>query len=187
MSALILSANTTLMTLYIQMSSATCFGRHHDMQKLNGKTIQKNLKVIWHSEDRAASRYILTIKDNKMHYFSNLFWQRTQHVSDRSTVHHQESQHCIHSNRYLSCCLCWLDSQEVRMEHLEYLGLVHTFVNENTSLVVYVRCIDWYIAKFRNHKGLRDEMKTSVTLSVHGVTCRNIWIVSNKAERTWQE
>ena len=26
-----------------------------------------------------------------MHYFSNLFWYRTLHVSDRSTVHHQES------------------------------------------------------------------------------------------------
>ena len=25
------------------------------------------------------------------------------HVSDKSTVHHQDSQHCIHSNRYLSC------------------------------------------------------------------------------------
>jgi len=27
----------------------------------------------------------------------------TLHVSDRSTVHHQESQHWIYSNRYLSC------------------------------------------------------------------------------------
>ena len=32
------------------------------------------------------------------------------HVSDRSTVHHQESQHCIHSSRYLS-------ASEVRMEN----------------------------------------------------------------------
>jgi len=26
-----------------------------------------------------------------MHYFSNLFWYRTLHVSDRFSVHHQES------------------------------------------------------------------------------------------------
>jgi len=26
-----------------------------------------------------------------MHYFSNLFWYETVHVSDRFTVHHQES------------------------------------------------------------------------------------------------
>jgi len=26
-----------------------------------------------------------------------------RHVLDRSTVHHQESQHCIRSKRYLSC------------------------------------------------------------------------------------
>jgi len=30
------------------------------------------------------------IKANNMHYFSTLFWQRTVHVSDRLTVHHQE-------------------------------------------------------------------------------------------------
>jgi len=26
-----------------------------------------------------------------MHYFSDLFWYRTLHVSERFTVHHQES------------------------------------------------------------------------------------------------
>ena len=46
--------------------------------------------ALWHSEDR-ASWYILIIKTHEMHYFSNLFWYRTLHVSDRSTVHHQES------------------------------------------------------------------------------------------------
>jgi len=30
-------------------------------------------------------------KTNEMHYFTNLFWCRTLHVSDRFTVHHQES------------------------------------------------------------------------------------------------
>jgi len=35
--------------------------------------------------------------------FLNFILIRTLHVSDRFTVHLQESQHCIHSNRYLSC------------------------------------------------------------------------------------
>jgi len=30
-------------------------------------------------------------KTNEMHYFSNLFWYGTLHVSDRLPVHHQES------------------------------------------------------------------------------------------------
>jgi len=30
-------------------------------------------------------------KTNEMHYFTNLFWYRTLRVSDRFTVHHQES------------------------------------------------------------------------------------------------
>jgi len=35
-----------------------------------------------------------------MHYFWTLFWQRTLHVLDRFTVHHQESYHRICSNMY---------------------------------------------------------------------------------------
>ena len=30
-------------------------------------------------------------KTNEIHYFSNLFWYRTLRVSDKFTVHHQES------------------------------------------------------------------------------------------------
>jgi hypothetical protein len=29
---------------------------------------------MWHSEDRAASWYVPTIKANQMHCFSTLFW-----------------------------------------------------------------------------------------------------------------
>jgi len=37
-----------------------------------------------------------------MHYFSTLFWYTTPHVSDRLTVHHQESWYRIHNIWYLS-------------------------------------------------------------------------------------
>jgi hypothetical protein len=47
---------------------------------------------------------ILTIKTNEMHYFSNLFWYRTLHVSDRFTVHHQES-----STVYTAIGVCHAD------------------------------------------------------------------------------
>ena len=40
-------------------------------------------------------------KTNKMHYFSNLFWYRILHVSDRFTFHHQES-----STVYTSIEIC---------------------------------------------------------------------------------
>ena len=36
-----------------------------------------------------------------MHYFSNLFWYRTLHVSDRFAVHHQES-----STVYTAIAIC---------------------------------------------------------------------------------
>jgi len=34
---------------------------------------------------------------------SEIYFGKELHVSDRSTVHHQESQHCILSNRCSSC------------------------------------------------------------------------------------
>jgi len=34
---------------------------------------------------------MLIIEANKMRYFSTLFWYTTLHVSERLTVHHQES------------------------------------------------------------------------------------------------
>ena len=46
--------------------------------------------IIWHSEDR-ASWYILIIKPKRCIDFSNLFWNITLHVSNRFSVHHQES------------------------------------------------------------------------------------------------
>ena len=35
--------------------------------------------------------------------FLKFILERTLHVLDKLTVHHQESEYCIHSNRYLSC------------------------------------------------------------------------------------
>ena len=53
------------------------------------------LFLVWnymfkYSTDRCQYT-VLTTNTNEMHYFSNLFWHRTLHVSDRFTVHHQES------------------------------------------------------------------------------------------------
>jgi len=38
--------------------------------------------------------------------------------TDLLSVHHQESQQCIHNNRYLSYWLCWLSTSVVRMEQI---------------------------------------------------------------------
>jgi len=45
-----------------------------------------------------------------MHYFSNLYWYRTLHVSDRLTVHHQKSSTVdtaigIYHTGYTDCLL----------------------------------------------------------------------------------
>ena len=57
---------------------------------------ESNKKVCSHLEGGVVliTRYIIS-----QIYFDKVLLR----VSDISIVHHQESQHCIHSNRYLSC------------------------------------------------------------------------------------
>ena len=59
--------------------------RHVDFSYLRTVVLATELK-------RGKQRKVfLIIKINEVHYFPNLFWCRGLHVSDRSTVHHQES------------------------------------------------------------------------------------------------
>jgi len=73
---------------------------------MNSRGMQEVASELWTS--------LLTVKAKEMHYFSNLFWQRTLHVADRSTVHHQEYLNTVFNrNRYLSCFFCWLSASVV--------------------------------------------------------------------------
>ena len=71
---------------FILIYNSTCFGQTY----CPSSGVWILFKLIWHSEDR-ASWYIRISETKKMHYFSTLFWYATLHVSDRLTVHHQES------------------------------------------------------------------------------------------------
>jgi hypothetical protein len=51
------------------------------------------------SKDRNTP--ILIIKANEMHNFSNLFDKSTLHVSDSSTVHHQEYLNTVYTQYML--------------------------------------------------------------------------------------
>jgi len=42
--------------------------------------------------------HFFTIKPTRCTNFTNLFWHETLHVSDSSSVHHQEFIHCTLSN-----------------------------------------------------------------------------------------
>ena len=68
----------------------------------------------------------LIIKTNEMHYFSNLFWYRTLHVSDRFTVHHRES-----STVYTAIGILIYIQQDATLHSL--------FISENCST-----CFGWY-------------------------------------------
>jgi len=62
-------------------------------RKFSTRTLTQNLYrhyQMWHSEDHAVW-YILIIKPTRCSNFSNLFWNRTLHVLDGFSVHHQES------------------------------------------------------------------------------------------------
>jgi len=58
------------------------------------------LAHFWHAEDR-ASWYILIIKSTRCTNFQIYFWNRTLHISDRFSVHHQQS-----STVHTAICIC---------------------------------------------------------------------------------
>jgi hypothetical protein len=65
-------------------------GAHH-IFNISRIRVNSSLKFLHPSIHYVTFILILIIKTNKMHYFSNVLWYRTQHVSDRFTLHHQES------------------------------------------------------------------------------------------------
>jgi len=67
--------------------NANCMDCYSVYRQMVG-TVNMTVVFFWHSEDR-ASWYILIITLRCIN-FSNLFWNKTLHVSDSSFVHHQE-------------------------------------------------------------------------------------------------
>jgi hypothetical protein len=58
---------------------------------------------------------ILIMKSNEMHYFSNLFDENTLHVSDMSTVHHQEYLNTVHRQYVFVMLVLLASANMVRM------------------------------------------------------------------------
>ena len=71
---------------------------------LSSRNVSDQVSHPYKTTGKIIVLFILIFKflDINKHYFSNLFWQRTLHVSDRLTVHHKETWYCIHCNIYLS-------------------------------------------------------------------------------------
>ena len=73
------------------VNSLQCVGKAKCLN-LRCPTVQKEVCLyLYGCENIKSYIVILIIKSKEMHCFSNLFWYRTLHVSDRITVHHQES------------------------------------------------------------------------------------------------
>jgi len=51
---------------------------------------------------------------NELDYFSNLYWNRTLHVSDSFSVHHQESS-TVHTAIHIGYAGCLLASSQHKM------------------------------------------------------------------------
>jgi len=79
--------------------------------------------VVWHSDDR-ASWYILTINQWDALISQIYFWNRTLHVSDGFSVHHQESStvHTAIHTGYGDCLL------ELYMFRTGFLSIIRSLV-----------------------------------------------------------
>ena len=67
--------------------------------------------------------FFFIIKPTRCTNFTNLFWHETLHVSDSSSVHHQQFIHCTLSNGVCHIC-CRQLSNRTRMELSSILVLL---------------------------------------------------------------
>ena len=76
-------------------------------------------KCFWHSEER-ASWYILIIKPTIYTNSQIYFWNRTLHVSDRFSVHHQECS-TVHTAIHTGYADCLLASSQHNLHDIYLL------------------------------------------------------------------
>ena len=70
----------------------------------------------WRRKAQKLQRRILVIKPTSCTNFSNVFWNETLHVSDSSSVHHQES-FTVHTAMVYVIQICRQLASRIRMEH----------------------------------------------------------------------
>jgi hypothetical protein len=70
---------------------------------------------LWNPEIHQAAHYILTIKPTRCSNFSNLFWNKTLHGSDSTSVHHQEF-FTVHTAMVYVIQVCWQLASRIRTE-----------------------------------------------------------------------
>jgi len=71
-----------------------------------------------------------------MHYFSNLLWYGTVHVSDRFTVHHQES-----CTLYTSIGICHTGYADSLLTRSEWISLAYS--QHNLYDIYLLMCIQY--------------------------------------------
>jgi len=71
--------------------------------------------ALWNPEICQGAHYILTIKPTRCTNFSNLFWNKTLHGSDSTSVHHQEF-FAVHTAMIYVIQVCWLLASRIRIE-----------------------------------------------------------------------
>jgi len=104
------------------LQKGTCFGTEHKMPPRQvwftfvayvsylkphtdtSRKISPNFTFIW----PCIVTYFFTIKPIRFTNFTNLFWHETLHITDSSSVHHQEFIHCTLSNGI--CSYMFVDS-----------------------------------------------------------------------------
>jgi hypothetical protein len=108
------------------------------------KTFRKFLKqcytrkiMSWTFWGRAAW-YIFLIVANEIHYFSALFWYTTLHVSDRLTVHYQESRYCICHTTRRKQSLFLITKKKKKKNYVEYKHIFLPLLKLSSKMLCHV-------------------------------------------------
>ena len=111
-SSLFLEKNSTYFGQFLCPSSGAFHCTHSNVICHTG--LLTACEQDWRTDDH-ASWYILIIKPNRRTNFSNLFWNKTLHVLDISSVHHQEF-FTVHTAMIYVIQVCWQLASRIRME-----------------------------------------------------------------------
>jgi hypothetical protein len=126
----------------------------------------------------------LIIEPNRCNNFSNLFWNETLHVSDSSSVHHQELFTVHSATGYVIQVCRQLSSSRIRILNAEY-------TRKYKSAVVLVGGYKFVLGKNMDLKYYKTASYLVLSNTCHTLTSRFTWLeyinISVKTATEWND
>ena len=123
--------------------------------------------------------HFLIIKPTRCTNFSNLFWNETLHVSDSSSVHHQEL-FTVHTAMVYVIQVCWQLASRIRMELRSILILLASYQQKCMTYTTVVRTVKnswWWTEELSETCRVSFQNKFEKLVHLVGFIMRDSWSI----------